>query len=139
MNYELNETNTNTVQFLKFMKNLTSNMSETEKKESVFIMDNLKCHYTLELFEFYYNNNLKILFNVPYNSMFNMIEIVFRYIKNITYKKIYSTKTELKNDLKIIIEGEGIQKSINNLYNETLNKYKDFLDNNISFDLNGDL
>ena len=37
-----------------------------EIAKSVFIMDNLACHKTIELFNFYYDNHLKILFNAPY-------------------------------------------------------------------------
>lgn len=58
-------------------------------------MGNLSSHLTLELFQFYFNNDLKVLFTIPYKSTFNMIEKVFRHIKNNTYKKIYGNKKEL--------------------------------------------
>ena len=118
------------------MKALVNNMSQDEKNRTIFILDNLKSHYTLELFEFYYNNHLKILFTVPYNSPFNMVEICFRYIKNIIYKKIYSSKSELLKDIKNILEGKVIYKSLDKLFKETLNKYKKFVDDYIFFYLN---
>lgn len=65
-----------------------------------------------------------------------MIEICFRYIKNITYKKIYSNKNALLNDIINILDGEDINKSMNKLYKETLNVYKAFLNNYINFNLN---
>ena len=110
--YKISENNTNSELFLGFMKELINNMTEDEKNKSIFILDNLKSHCTLELFEFYYNNHLKILFTVPYNSPFNMIEICFRNIKNIIYKKIYSNKKNLLKDIKNILEGDIITKSL---------------------------
>jgi transposase len=134
--YTLNDLNTNKELFLQFMKNLLNNMAEKEKNESIFILDNLKCHCTFELFEFYYNNNLRILFNVPYYSDFNMIERCFRFIKNVTYKKIYTSKNNLLNDIKNILEGEEIRRSLKKLFKETLNIYKSFLNNNELINLN---
>ena len=76
------------------------------------------------------------MFTVPYNSPFNMIEIFFRYIKSITYKKIYSNKNALLNVIINILDGEDINKSMFKLYKETLNFYKSFLNNYINFNLN---
>lgn len=89
--YALNDLNTNKELFLQFMENLLNNMTEKEKNENIFILDNLKCNCTIELFEFY-NNNLKILFNAPYYSVFNMIEKFFRFIKNIAKKRYILVK-----------------------------------------------
>ena len=59
-------------------------MDEEERYNSLIIMDNMSSHLSSELFEAYNKLKMKILFNVPYNSMWNMIELVFRYIKNKT-------------------------------------------------------
>ena len=93
--YKISEINTSGEQFLIFMKDLIDKMDDNDKKHSIFIMDNLSSHLTLELFQFYFNNDLKVLFTIPYKSTFNMIEKVFRHIKNNTYKKIYGNKKEL--------------------------------------------
>ena len=99
-------------------------------------MNNCSCHQTPSLFKFYNDNKLKILFNVPYKFTFNMVENVFRLIKNITYKKLYQNIIELKNDLKIIIEGDNVVKSLNKLYKETLVIYKNYNDSNNFINLN---
>ena len=86
--FEINEDSTTSRTFLIFMKNMVQNMAESEIQQSLFFMDNLSSHKTLELYNFYKERKLKILFNVPYLSQFNIIEFGFRHINNIIYKKI---------------------------------------------------
>ena len=134
--YKLIEEETNSINFLQFMKELDDQMSLEEKTKTVIVMDNCSCHQTPSLFKFYDDNKLKILFNVPYKSTFNMVENVFRLIKNITYKKLYKNIIELKKDLKIIIEGDNVVKSLSKLYKETLVIYKNYIDSNNYINLN---
>ena len=75
---------------------------------------------------------MKILFTILYLSTFNMIENVFREIKDITYKKLYSNTYELKKDLKNIIEGEKIKKYLPKLFNETMKEYESFINSYIN-------
>ena len=133
--YKINESSTGTQEYKLFMEELILKMSEEEKKGSIFVFDNLTSHLTAEMFKFYNNNNLKIICNVPYKSSFNMIELAFRQIKNITYKKLYSSINELKTDLKIIIEGDTIRTLLPKLYRETLNIYKRFIYENEFYNL----
>lgn len=42
------------------MQELVTKMDNEDKKNYVIIMDNCKCHLTLELFNFYKENKLKI-------------------------------------------------------------------------------
>lgn len=134
--FELNRNNTNNMVFKNFMINLINNMDEYEKNNSIIILDNLSCHLTSDLFQLYNENSLKILFNVPYNSPWNMIEIVFRFIKNITYKKLYANIDHLENDILQIIKSGEIEKALPSLYKETLNKYLNFIKDNKGVNLN---
>ena len=59
---------------------------------------------------------MKILFNIPYFSNFNMVENVFRLIKNITYKKLYKIINYLIEDIKNILIDDKTIKSLNKLY-----------------------
>ena len=99
-------------------------------------MDNCSCHLANELFETYYINNLKILFNVPYLSNFNMVENVFRLIKNNIYKKLYNSTYELKSDIIKILDDKKTKSSLNNLFNETLGEYIEFIKKNENVNLN---
>lgn len=87
------------------------------------------------MFSFYNKNNLKILFNIPYKSNFNMIELAFRNIKNLTYKKLYSKIENLKHDIKAIIEGDLIKSSLAKLFKETLIEYQNFINVNLEYNL----
>lgn len=73
------------------------------KKKSLFILDNCKAHLTVDCYKLFNQENLKVLYSVPYRSSLNMIEYAFRKIKNITYKNLYSPIEELKTSLNHII------------------------------------
>ena len=135
IHYHLTNENTNSDNFLNFMNELYQNLNQNEKENSIFIMDNLTSHLTKPLFEFYYKKKLKVLFNVPYLSKFNMIEICFRTLKNITYKKIFANISELKNEIKNIIKGDYLNSLLNKLYKETLNNYINYINDNINLNL----
>lgn len=134
--YELTSKNTDNSTFKMFMNNLVDKMSQEEKENNFIILDNLSSHLSLDLFQFYKENGLKIVFNVPYNSPWNMIELVFRLIKNITYKNIYPNINILENEILNIIKSGKIEKSLPNLYKETLSKYYTFIKNNQNINLN---
>ena len=67
-----------------------------------------------------------------------MIEIAFRNIKNLTYKKLYSNIEDLKKDVKIILEGDLIKNSLRKLFRETLKEYQYFIDNYSEYNLEND-
>ena len=102
-------------------------MDDKEQNDNIIIMDNMTSHLTSDMFETYNKYKLKILFNVPYKSMWNMIELVFHTIKNITYKKLYKNIKDLENDINNIIKSGKIEETLFSLYQETLTHYANFL------------
>ena len=60
--------------------------SQEEINKYVIFFDNARFHKSEELKKFYNNNNLKIITNVSYESSFDIVELSFRYIKNIFIK-----------------------------------------------------
>ena len=134
--YQLDINPTNSKRFKSFMENIIKNMSKEEIRETVFFMDNLTSHKTLEMYKFYKENKLKILFNTPYISSFNMIEYVFRFIKNITYKNLYSSLFELQQAINNIIESDKLRFTLEKLYKETLFNYINFIEQNKFMNLN---
>jgi uncharacterized pyridoxamine 5'-phosphate oxidase family protein len=50
--YEISKENANNNTFKKFMINMINSIDEDKLKNYIFIMDNLSCHLTKELFEF---------------------------------------------------------------------------------------
>ena len=134
--YEINRKNTNNEIFENFMNNLIQILNKEVEKNHLIIMDNLSVHLTVNLFKLYNENKLKILFNIPYKSSWNMIELVFRLIKNITYKNIYQNINGVEKDIIDIIKSGKIEKSLNLLYKETLLNYFNFINLNKGLDLN---
>ena len=134
--YKILKENTTSSVFKNYMDELIKNMSETEKANHVFILDNCSSHLTYELFKLYNENNLKVLFNVPYSSSFNMVENVFRLIKNKTYKKLYKDIAYLIEDIKSILEDQNTIFSLKKLYAETIRVYLNYIEKNGHINLN---
>ena len=65
-----------------------------------------------------------------------MIETFFRALKNKTYKTIYKNISELKKELKTLIEGDYLVNLLNKLFIETLNNYLNYISENIKQNLN---
>ena len=136
IHYEIIDQNIDSITFLNFMKTLVSKLDEERLKNTIIIMDNFSSHLTKDLFEFYNEKKLKILFNTPYLSKFNMIELCFRELKNKIYKRLYKNIKEIKDTLKDLIEGDYLKGILYKLYKETLIKYLDYINNNITINLN---
>ena len=62
-------------------------------------MDDLPEYSTVPLFKLYSNEKLKVLFNPPYMSPSNIVELCFRHIKRETYSHLYSSIKELKENI----------------------------------------
>ena len=127
LHYKITEINTTGKKFSEFFRELIDKLNEEEKNNSLFILDNCTSHLTAESFKLYDKEKIKVLYTVPYRSNFNMIEYTFRAIKNITYKKLFSSIDELKTELVIIINDEAFNKRLKLLYKEVLLNYLDFI------------
>ena len=128
--FEITNKNTNSNVFKDFFENMLNKLSNEEKTRSVFILDNLSSHATLQMFDFYNSKKLKILFGVPYFSKLNMIELCFRGIKNILYKNLFSTIKDVEEKVKKIIMDNDFISSYKFFFKETLNNYLNFINNN---------
>ena len=125
----------NSEHFIDFLDEMITTLDKKEKENSIIIMDNATIHLTKDVIEFFKTNKLKGLTICPYRSNFNMIELAFRFIKNIIYKNIYENIENLKNDVIKIIDGNGLKNSLINLYKETIEQYMVFIQNNKGIDL----
>lgn len=86
----------NTKIFLDFLREMIKDLTDEEKKKIIIVMDNATYHVGYEVVQFFKEQKIKGLTICPYRSPFNMIELVFRFVKNIIYKNIYNTMEELK-------------------------------------------
>jgi len=122
--------------FLEFLEEMYNNLDEVQKQNSIVIMDNATYHLTDSIINFFKMSKIKGLTICPYRSEFNMIELVFRFIKNIIYKNIYSSINRLENEINNILDSINLKNSLINLFRETLQQYLIFIQNNNFLDLN---
>ena len=121
--YEINKPNTKEENFLEYMKNLLNTINDKGLKNYVIILDNYSAHKTKTLFKFYVDNKMNILFNSPYMSKFNSVELAFRNIKRHLYTKCFANMSSTINELKLILDSVNFSKSIKGNYKETLEEY----------------
>lgn len=126
IHYSLNDNTTNEESFLLFIQECVNKLISKNFVNYIIIMDNLSCHKTSKLFQFYFDNKVNVLFNTPYASYFNSIELAFRCIKKKLYSKLFKDFDEINNEVKNIINEDGFKKTLLGNYKETLNRYKFF-------------
>lgn len=116
--------------FISYLEELFERIGENKINNSLFILDNAKIHVSKLVKNYIKNKNVKIITNVPYCSFFNSIELLFRSMKNITYKKNFKSIKDLKKTFIGLIDDENMNDIIKKNYIETLNKYYQFFEKN---------
>ena len=69
--------------FLNYIKILSNKIKEKNISSYVIVLDNYLSHKTNLLIKYYCDNKINILFNIPYLSKFNSVELCFRNFKKI--------------------------------------------------------
>ena len=123
IHYKILEENTNSYIFLGFMKEIKEILETKKNNKYVLIMDNLKSHKTDEVIKFLSESKLNTIFNAPYCSMFNGVELAFRAIKKFTYSHVYENIKDIIDDVKKLLDAEDIKKTLYYNYKETIEKY----------------
>ena len=70
--------------------------------------------------KYYAENRINIIFNTPYFSTFNSIELAFRSIKNLLYKKVYNDFNKVIEDVHNIINNADFKKTLKYNFKETI-------------------
>lgn len=136
INYKFTKENTNTKVFKSFILDTFNKLSDEEKKNTLFIMDNHKSHISKEFLRLVKNKKIKILYNVPYESPFNCIELSFRHLKNITYKQIFPTIKNVIEIIERILCEKKFEETLYKNYIEAIKKYVYYYKIYIDKDLN---
>ena len=136
IHWEITSDNCSSEKFLNFIDDMLENLDNYDNSNYLLFMDNASIHLSLDLMKFYSKNKLKILFNVPYASFFNMAELCFRSIKKIIYGFIFSSIEEVESKVIEMLKSDKLNTQIPLLYKETLREYIKFIDDNINIDLN---
>lgn len=98
------KSNQNEVLLIHYFKN----ESISSINETIFICDNAKYYLSKDVKKFLKDEKLKFLFNVPYRSNFNCIELSFNLIKNKLYKERYKNKKLLEDRLCFLLDSNEI-------------------------------
>lgn len=106
-----------------------------KEKNTVIFADNASFHFGQKVMDTYKKYKCKVLFNTPYLSEFNCIELLFRYIKNIYYKHLYNSIEQLEEHVRSIIDNIN-EKTISSLFIETLTQYIRYFNKNSNINLN---
>lgn len=125
----IKENNTNSENYLNFLKELNQKLERESGKKFAIVLDNLKVHKTKEVISFCVEKKINLIFNVPYQSVFNAIELCFRSIKKVTYSTIYDSINDLKRDIENLIYKEKFNNTLIYNFKETLNEYLCYEDN----------
>ena len=81
-------------------------------------------------------NKISVIFNAPYMSIFNAIELSFRDLKKIIYSNIYNSMEEVYNDVIKFLKSEQFNDTLLYNYRETINQYLLYIESNIGKNLN---
>lgn len=127
--YDLSSETINSKDFINFMDELILKLEKEKNRECIYILDNAKFHVSKECEKYFESKRIKIITIVPYMSSFNSIELLFRSLKNITYKKNYSSLLALKKEIISLLEEENIGNILKKNLIETFEGYKEYLKN----------
>jgi transposase len=107
--------------FIKFMNELN-----IDNPNSTYLIDNASIHKNKKTNDFYKKNKLHIVYNAPYQSKFNPIEMVFSLLRKKLNKKIVKTNEEIKQVIELFII-EIKKEELENIFNHSIKILKEYL------------
>lgn len=123
IHYSFNKENTNDKIFNEFMISLYNKIIDMKIGPYVIVMDNLSAHKTKKMINTYTDKKINIIFNSPYLSSFNSIDLAFRHLKKKINSQIYNNMDMVINNVKNIIESENFKVSLKKNFKDTITQY----------------
>jgi transposase len=119
VHYKIIKNSANSVIFLDFIKSIPN------IKNKYLFLDNARIHHSKIISSHVKENNIKLLFNVPYSPEYNPIEIMFSKLKKLVkdYKlnnKLDTLTTNIVNSMKYITSS-----NLTNFFNYSFSKLRD--------------
>lgn len=87
----------------------TQFVKEHHEKDNVYLIDNASIHRCEQFKEFVKENNIEVIYNIPYNPETNPIEHCFFPLKNEIKKRNITTYKKLKNILEKLIKKTNVE------------------------------
>jgi transposase len=123
VHFQLNREETNQDKFFNFLNGFFQKIKSNVSNKFIVVLDNLSAHKTSKIINFFKEKNINVLFNTPYLSEFNAIELAFRYLKKILYSKIFDTIEEVEAKVINILKSDKLKETLLKNYRETLEVY----------------
>jgi len=98
-------------------------------KNCSYLIDNASIHTNKKAKEFYKTNKINIIFNAPYQSKFNPIEMVFSLLRKKLNKRIVKTQKEIEEEIEQFIK-EIKEETLKNIFNHSTKILKLYLEIN---------
>lgn len=136
IHYAFNKENTNEKNFSEFINDLNKKIIDKKIGPYAIIMDNLSVHKTKSLIESYVKKKMNVIFNCPYLSIFNSIELAFRNLKQFLYSKLYENMDDVIVEASSYLESIKFKNSLKLNFKETLEKYISFSEKYKQLNLN---
>ena len=134
--YKITIENTNAKLFIDFLEKVIEKLEKEKSKKFFIILDNLPAHKTAEVLEFLKEKKICTVFNAPYKSNFNAVELSFRAIKKMTYSNLYNSIEEAENDIMTFLENESFNYTLLYNYKETIYQYSLYSEKTRNINLN---
>lgn len=119
--YKLVEGSIKTDDFISFIKEINN-----ENPNSSFLIDNASIHKNKKTKQFYKDDKVHIIFNAPYQSKFNPIEMVFSLLRKKLNKSIVKSSKEI-NETTTLFINELRHETLINIFNHSKNELKKYL------------
>ncbi len=91
-----------------------------------FLIDNASIHKNKKTKQFYKDNKVHVIFNAPYQSKFNPIEMVFSLLRKKLNKSIVKSSNEINETINLFIKELKLQTLIN-IFKHSRNELKKYL------------
>ena len=98
-------------------------------KNYSYLIDNASIHTNKKAKEFYKTNKINIIFNAPYQSKFNPIEMVFSLLRKKLNKRIVKAQKEIEEEIEQFIK-EIKEETLKNIFNHSTKILKLYLEIN---------
>ena len=99
--------------------NFFNKLNKNKIKNRTFLMDNSSIHKSKKMIKYIKDNNLKVIYNIPYCSEYNLIEYIFSLLR----KKLLNEEINNEKDIiKIIVKfKKEINKNhVKNIFNKCM-------------------
>jgi hypothetical protein len=117
IHYKICESSFNKETFNLFIKEL---QVKIKKDKKCLFLDNASIHKNKELQKYVEDNKIKMIYNIPYMSIYNPIEFVNKMIRNRIQENEYKSVEELDKILKDLQNENNVNK-FKNMYKHTFN------------------